>query len=612
MDELRQSLSRFRLRLMLRLATYAALTGLVIALVIVVAAPWLRDAAGLPGYYATMALPLILPALYVALVFWRRPDETAIAMAADSWCGGGGAVVSAVELAREHPDSPFMAPVAARAVNALKAPRLPEPRLLRRLLIAFAVLFLMLPLSRWAHAQMAEDEAEERAQEEARKTEPPADAAETLAREAGKAAQEAEKLGATQAGQLAEDLEEAARKAQAGPQDKERALREANALADRANAQRQGQESRAEARESLAENEATKDLAKAIENVNERAIEREARELAQGIHKPEGGLDKAKAEALLKSIEEAAAKAPNDPRLRRAADELRKQLNEQAMRQAQAERAEIAKQSADPALLKEALEAASQLDREQLEKALQEFADAASKLRDIEPTGNKSDELAEKVKQGQLTPEQAREMAETAAELAKRLELDAETLRELLKQGKEFEGMEELAKEMLEQQAQENPGFSPDEIPEWAREFAEEALKQQWQEQARREAERRQGGERGEPREGGQGGEAREGREGGEGGEGSEGREGGERTGDPTRTIDGEGGKEGIDSKDTGGGDKDPEKDPKRLDPSKAGDERANRDETGRESGSKGINTRQDEETLPRRYRDAARKYFER
>lgn len=612
MDELRKALSRFRLRLMVRQAGYAALSGLVIALVIVVAAPWLREAAGLPGYYATMALPLALPAVYVLIGLWWRPDDKSIAMAADAWSGAGGSIVSAVELARENPNSPFVEPVAARAAAALKAPRLPEPRLLRRLLTAFAVLFLMLPLSRWVHAQMAESEQEEKAQQEARKTEPPADAAEKLAQEAGKAAQEAEELGATQAKQLAEDLEEAARKAQAGPQDKERALREANSLADRANAQRQAQESRADARDAMARNDLTRELAEALDKVDNREVDRAVKDIAAQIHNPDGSFDKERAASLLKSLEEAAAKAPQDARLRRAADELRKQLADAGSgkrKELQDVAAKDTATEADKQAAKAALEELAKLDRETLERAMQEFAEAASKLRDIDPSGKKSDELADEMRKGQLTPEQAAEMAKTAAELAKRLELDAETLRELLKQGKDFEGMEELAKEMLEQQARENPEFSPDEIPEWAREFAEEAMKQQWAEQAKREAEKRNGERTGNGEGTGEPGEGK-----GEGGEGEGTGKNGESnpTGEPTREVGGEGKEEGIDSKDTGKGEKDPDKDPNRLDPKKAAEEKAARESTGRESGSHGLNTREEEETLPRRYRDAARKYFER
>ena len=48
------------------------------------------------------------------------------------------------------------------------------------------------------------------------------------------------------------------------------------------------------------------------------------------------------------------------------------------------------------------------------------------------------------------------------------------------------------------------------------------------------------------------------------------------------------------------------------LDPEKAREEKARRDASGREATSRGVDTRNDTDHLPRRYREAARKYFER
>jgi hypothetical protein len=169
----------------------------------------------------------------------------------------------------------------------------------------------------------------------------------------------------------------------------------------------------------------------------------------------------------------------------------------------------------------------------------------------------------------------------------------------MLKDGREFEGLDKAAEEMVKKMGEQGQPSGPQEIPEWAKDAVPEEWAREWAKTEKPGGENRGtgGGERDPSSEGDKAG-------GGKGGKAN--------GGDPTKPVDGNGKEEGVDTTDTGEGDKDPDAKEERLDPNKAGDEKANRDTTGRSSDSSGINTRDEEERLPRRYRDAARKYFER
>ncbi|MBZ0135649.1 MAG: hypothetical protein K8I27_04655 [Planctomycetes bacterium] len=595
MTALQQQIARFRVRLMLRIAAYSAMIGLLIALVLVIAAPWLRDELGLPGYWATLSLPLVIPAIYVALAIFKRPSERESVLAADAWSGGEGSIISAWELEKENPDSPFVRPVALHAVERLSRRRLPEPRLLRKLMVALVVLFLLVPLSRYVHAEMQKAQQEEQAEEQARKVDVPSEIAEELAKDAGAAAEKAKENKAEQQERLADDIEQAARNAQAGGQDKERALREANSLVDRARAQTESSDAREEARQALENNEITRDLSEAIDNADADKVNEEVKELAEQVYRPDGSVDQQAAERLKQAIEEAQRAAPQDARLRRAAEDLGRMLDEKTLDNAEKRRKEtqsrLEGEGLDAETIADALEKLGQMDKRALERALEEMSKSSSPLRDMDVSGREMEELLKQLEGGEISPEDARRMAEAAKQLSERLELDAETLRELLQRGKDFEGLDDAAKRMGEGEAP----AGPEQVPEWARDMIPPEWEQAWKDAAQSK-----------------GGGAREGEGNGEG----EGRGKGKGEGNPDkdlgRKVDGEGIKEGVDTVDTGEGEKDPDKDPERLDTDKAKEEEARRNKTGRDGTSSGINTRDEEERLPRRYRDAARKYFER
>jgi hypothetical protein len=604
--ELQRRIRAFRIHLMIRLAGYAALFGLVIALVVVIAAPWLRDSTGLPGYWLTILLPVIFPAIYVAYALFKRPNDLTVVLAADAWCGAEGSIVSAWELEREQPNSPFVKPVVLKAVNKLNQRRLPEPPLLRKMMIAVLVLLALVPLSRYVHAQMQEAEQEDKAEEEARKVDVPPKEAEKLAEDAGLAAELAKKLGATEQEKLADDVEEAARKAQAGGQDKERALREANSLVDRAEAQLEANDRREKAREELNNHEATRELAEAIEDVDSRKTSEAARELANDVFGKDG-IDETKAEEIKRAVEEARNQSPQDPRLRRAAENVERLLDPKNLENAGKRREEMKEQmegeGLDPEQVAAALEKLQQMDQKALEKALEELAKAASPLRDMDGSGKEMESLLEKLDAGEISPEEAKRLAEAARQLSERLELDAEALREMLKDGREFEGLDKAAEELVKKMGEQGQPSGPQEIPEWAKEAVPEEWAREWAKTEKPGGETRGTG----------GGERDPNDPNSKEGEGAGGGKGGKSNGgDPTKPVDGNGKEEGVDTTDTGEGDKDPNAKEERLDPNKAGDEKANRDATGRSSDSSGINTRDEEERLPRRYRDAARKYFER
>ncbi len=602
LTDLQRSLRSFRLQVMLRVFSYAALCGLLLALVLVVAAPWIQNFLGEYAYWITLAVPIAFPVAWMLAAWFSIPDERTVVMAADAWCGGKGEIVSAWELERANPDSPFAKPVAENAIRSLRRRRLPEPRLLRKLLAALVVLLALVPLSRVVHAAVQDDKEEEKQREQAAKTDVDPKLAAMLARDAGDAAEKAKDLGADQQEQLADDIEQLARNAQAGGQDKERALREANSLVDRAKSQRETQEARGNAREKLSESPATRRLAQAIENADPEETRRAIEAITEELRNSDGTIDPDAAAKLREAVEKAAAEAPHDPALRRAAEKLGGMLDEKAERERAARdkraRENMTEQGLSEAEIDAAIAAMRMVDAEALRKALEEFSKTASPMRDID--SRQAEELLRKLESGEITPEQARQLAEAARELAGRMEIDAETLREMLKKGKDFEGLEDAARRAMERAAEEGRQPGEQGIPEWAKDAVPEELLKQWQEARKAES----GTPSGDGKESGQ-----KGRKGDQ--SGSDG--GGHAKGNGGKSPEIDGGKDvGVETTDTGKGEKDPDSEENELDPEKAKAEAARREASGRDASSKGVNTRDDNENLPRRYRDAARKYFER
>ncbi len=652
MTDLQRDLRRFYFRLSLRVASYAALWGLVLALPVVIAAPWLRDWYGLPGYWATMALPVILPAFYAAIVLFVKPPEREQVLAADYWFGDTGSIVSAYELEKARPGDAFVEPISRQARSLMHDKPLPEPRWLRRALIALAILLLLTPLSRWAYAQMEEHKQEDEKQKQAKKPDvKPADA-EKIAKSAGEAAEKAKEIGSRQQEKLAEALEDAARRAQAKADDKERAMREANAVADQAKAQSNGQKERQAARDAMTGSPEAEELRKAIESNDPERIEEAIKKASEEIYKKNGEVDTATANEMRKAVEAARRAAPNDPAIKRAAEAAEEQLRKAKVKgenpnaERNAEDALRKKMTREGAKGDEIEKAVNEMRREnderrkvdsaEMKKALEELAKAIDPKRDIDPTGKRAEEIRKQVEKGEITPEQAEAMVKAARELAKQMEIDAETLKEMIKQGKDFEGMEEVAKRIAEQAKKDaqngKPNIGPEDVPDWVKKAMED---KEWQEIAK-ELAKKAAERKGDPGDAGEEGQPGEGKE-GKPGEGKEGQPGEGKTGPDGKPFEGDGsgkdgggsgetkvgpdgkpidpktGKpEGVDVKDTGKGEKDPDALKKELDAKKAAEEKAAREATGRKGTGDDVNTKEELDRLPRRYRDAARKYFER
>jgi hypothetical protein len=668
MTDLQRDLRKFYFRLNLRVASYAALWGLVLSLPVVIAMPWLREWLGVSrdaAYWFALALPVALPAFYAGVVLFIKPPEREQVLAADYWFGDSGSIVSAYEMERQRPGDPFVQPIARQARALMHDKPLPEPRWLRRALLALIILLLLTPLSRWAYAQMEEHKQEDEKQKQAKKPDVKPQDAEQIAKSAGEAAEKAKKIGSKQQEDLANDLEEVANRQRVKADDKETAMRNANAVTDRAKAQVDAQEDRQDARDALKDSPA-EELRKAVESNDPKRVEDAARRAANSVYKENGEIDTATAKALQEAIEEARRAAPDDASVKKAAEALEEQLQRardkggRPNEQKQAETALREKMGAEGASsedvekaideMRKTSEERRQVEAQELKRALEEVAKAIDPKRDIDPSGKRAEEIRRKLEKGEISPEQAEEMVKAAREIAKQMEIDAETLKEMIKQGKDFEGMEEIAKRIAEQAKKDaqngDPQVGPEDVPDWVRKAMEDP---EWQEIAKKMAEKvaerkgepgqpgdRKPGPDGKPVDGsnpdGKPGEGKAGPDGkpidgGNSGEGKVGPDGkpvdgsgrdggggkGETTGPDGKPIDPkEVRKEGVDVKDTGKGEKDPDAERKELDAKKAAEEKAAREATGRKGTSDDVNTKEELDRLPRRYRDAARKYFER
>lgn len=588
MSGFRNGFDRFNRRLVLREAASAAMIALIVAAVIVAAAPWLRSWIGLPGFFGSLLLPLLAPLLAASFRFYKAPGRRAAAMAADRWLGANGSIVSAFEISQAGAKNPFASPVLTRAAELLEKATPPVPGWFRRAVAIMVVAIAMIPLSRWIEAQGLDSALARMSEQASQKTEVDPEEAEKLADDAASAAQQAEELGAEAQKNLAEDIEDAARRVQAGPSDKEHALRNANNLKERAQTQMAAAERREAARSALAQNPATTGLAKALESGDQRAVEQAADELAKSVFKNDGRIDAEKAGEIRRAVREARVEAPGDPQLRRAAEALEKALDPAAIERTQADRKRIESEmkldGKAPEAIEKALEAAAALDAESLKKAMEKVAEAASLLRDLDPSG----EMAKKLNLGGMSPEQLREMREKAMDLLKRLDLDAEALKKMLQQGEGFKGLEELGREMARRggtagEGDEAPGG--DGVPDWAKESFKP---------------------------GQDGGGAPGGDDGAAGGDENNGTR---NTDSKTENETGGGinGKEtGINVNDTGERIRDPDGKEIELDPDKAGDETATRNLSGKVAKDGRINTHDEIDNLPRRFRKAAGKYFNR
>lgn len=285
------------------------------------------------------------------------------------------------------------------------------------------------------------------------------------------------------------------------------------------------------------------------------------------------GIDPERAHGLKEAVERAAAAAPQDAELRRASERVAGMLDDAAgaerKRREQQAVHSMREQGLSEAAIERALETMRKMDQESLRRALNEFCKACNNS----GGGNSMD----RVLQGELSPEQARALAEAGRELAERLELNAETLREMLQQGGGFEGLEEMARRAFER-AQANGGEpSEGSSPEWARGHAPEEVQRAWQ----------------------------EGRSTDSGGHSPNRRNAAHGDVGPGRTAQ-------VDVAADSRGEKDPDAEKQALDPNKAAEESASREASGRNATSRGIGAEAETDRLPRRFRSAARLYFDR
>ncbi|MCC6572744.1 MAG: hypothetical protein IT462_03040 [Planctomycetes bacterium] len=555
MTDFSRQFRRFVARLGLRRASYWALWGLAAVLATVAAAPWLGV-----DWTVLMALCVSVPCIAAAAALAGKPARRDAALAADHWSGGQGSIVAAVEIA---PENPFRAYVEAQALQSLRAGRVPAPRTLRYLFSTIAVLACLMPLSRYAYAAWGEGTQKARSADSTGKPGIDPDQAADLARHAGTLAENAKKLGATGQEQLADAIEDAAKRAQAGADNKENALRNANALADKAREQTRGQEERDKAREAMKQSDAAKALAKASEQLDPAKLDAAAKETADKMF-ADGKVNAAAANELCEALKKAAEAAPHDATLKQAAADALKELSPEKLaameKLLEEKKSELKAAGASDDVASKELKKLQDEQAKELARSLGEMAKAASLMRDLDPDGKLAAEMMKELMKGGASMEQLKQMAEQAQEMSKQLEFDAETLREMIKQGKQFPGLEEHARQMMEKSLKEGKPIDPGAIPEWGN-AAKEALRDK-------------------------AGPVASGKK-------------------PVAGSD-----TGVDVNPRTDGPKDPDKDPAKLDPTKAGSETSKLNATGGKATGGTVETAEEVDRLPRRYRDAARKYF--
>jgi hypothetical protein len=519
------------------------------SLIVLAVAPWLRDGWGFPGPLASLLMAPGLSLLGALLALARLPGEQEVLLAADHWSGAAGGIASAYEIQRTAPESPFAVPLHRRARAAAQRP-VPPPRHLGWWLAALVLMLAALPVSRHLYAEAV---ATPRAVVELAEVRP--EEAQSVAEDAAQVAEEAAELNAPVLERLAADIARSARNAATRPP-AEPALREANALLDRLRARQDTSDRLAQTRADLAAREATRPLAESLAAMDLRALDLAAARLSESIL--EG--DQSAYEDARRAAEVAMRTAGSDEHQARAAQRLSELLKEMSPSAREALRgqrlSEMAERGLRPEQMEAALKALEVMDKELLKKALEEFARAASALRDLDLSGL---DLAD------LSPEELRGALERAAELLQRLQLDAETLRDMLRQGRDFPGLQDAAMRMAGQGAQG--------MPQWAMEILGLA-----------------------PAQGNDGGHVPN------------------RPGERSSPVPREGEPDDADRvyvADTGDGDTQPGR-REQLDTDGAQGEQARRVDTGRRLEGAGADAYDPVESLPRRYREAARRYFER
>jgi hypothetical protein len=546
MEKLETQVSVLRRRVVLRQVSVGALYGLLGALLVLILLPWL----GLPRGLVYL-LPVVLPVLGAAVAWVRRPDDGTTVLAVDRWAGANGVLASAWE--QRAGTGMFRDALAVRALACLGRVRVPVPRHVRWALAAMLVLGAMLPLSRAVEAQRVRHAQQQYNEQLAGQTDVQPEDAAAIAEDAEDVQRQAQELGTRRIERLATDVAELARRIEAAPRNKDRALREADALLDRTRGNLRQVADRTAARAALANEPMTAELARALESVDPDARERALQELAECMWDGE----EQDFQAALNAIRQASEAAPHDTELRRAAGRLSELAGPEArhMREARRERMleQMLERGLSEAEIEAALEQLERMDQEALLRALQEFAASMDKLRHFGLGGAHADD-----------PEQARRLLEQAQGMLERLDLDAEALAEMLRQGGAFEGLEELLR-ARHGGAECSGGPS---APSWS-------------------PSRGQGGE---PDDGA--------RPTGDGQDDS-------RAAEMTDFTE-------LHAPETGQGRRPPGDEAIELDPRAAGDETARRAQTGRESTSRGVDTSGDLERLPRRYHGAVRRYFER
>jgi hypothetical protein len=532
MDALPKLLAVMRRRLLLRQLAYAALFGLLAALLILAFAPWLGLSKGV-----MLVLPLALPAAAALFAWFRRPDEHTVVLAADRWADARGAVVAAWEQQRNG--SPFAEAVARKALEKLGKSRVPSPAYLRYVLAALLVAGAMLPLSRGIEAQLLRAGEREQQRRAATLTDVNPDDARKIAEDARRVAEAARALGASSLMRLADDIANLAGDTEAAPRDKERALREANALTDRVQTQRETVRAGERARATLANEPMTAELASALDSLDSKRIDDAVDDLHRQLMDEYTDPASASADDALKAFRAAADAAPHNPDLRRALERLESRLGtaarDQRARRAQDIRESMLERRLGEEEILKALKQLEQFESDALRRALEGFADANNPLRDL-GVGPRPE----------LDPEEAQRLARLAGQLLDQLDRDTSVFAEMLRQGADFPGLEEFMRGTLdpgmsrpvgdgrESSPRRQAGAAPDlDFTDYADITPDTAA-----------------------------------------------------TRDDGRMVE--------------------------LDPDSARDESAARKDRDRESTSRGIDTSGDIDRLPRRYQEAARRYFER
>ncbi len=559
MSDFGRDFARFSIRVRMRRASLWALWGLAASLALIAAAPWLAL-----DFVVLIALPALLPLAFAATALATGPGRREAAILADFWTQGQGSITAALELA---PDNPFLPRVQERALHSLRAGRIPAPGALRYALTCVLVLAALLPLSRHAHATWAGQNGPVVKSDRDLKPEIEPGHAAVIARSAARAAEAAKSLHAPGPESLADAVEDAARRAQAGADDKERALRNANSLVDRARRQTRDQQARELVREQLAAGEATRAIADAAKSPDPAALDKAANDAAKSLFNG-ANVDRSHAAELRDALQKAAAAAPHDAQLKQAAADAMKELSPEKLAAAEAALArkheELKSRGAADEVIAREMEQAGQQAGAGLRESLKALGQAAHLMKDLDPEGKLAKDVLERMMR-EGGGDRLAEMAEQARKMSSQLQFDAETLREMLKHGRNFPGLEEHARQLMEKSLKDGKPMDPSGLPRWGQDALPEEMRKAAAHNRAKNADTGSGRKR-----------------------------------------------TGVDVETRRDGPVDPEGKTIRHDPSKAPDETSRLNPTGTRTVGGSAEPVDDLDRLPRRYRDAARKYFDR